>query len=90
MSNPPAVSTKLSNEKIRLVEDDEEENPVDLNDDGDNSLGPDEDDVDDVDNNDDDDMDNEDDDDMIDDNGDDIYSITLFTLLELTNAFSIS
>ena len=70
MSNPPAVSTKLSNEKIRLVEDDEEENPVDLNDDGDNSLGPDED-EDDVDNNDDDDIEN-DDDDIIDDDDDDI------------------
>lgn len=70
MSNPSAVSNKLSNEKIRLVEDDEEENPVDLNDDGDNSLGPD-DDEDDVDNNDDD-MDNEDDDIMDDDEDDDI------------------
>jgi DNA-directed RNA polymerase subunit K/omega len=72
MSNPPAVSTKLSNEKIRLVEDDEEENPIDLNDDGDNSLGPDED-EDDVDN--DDDMDNEDDDIIDDDDEDDDIDI---------------
>ena len=82
MSNPSAVSTKLSNEKIRLVEDDEE-NPVDLNDDGDNSLGPDED-EDDVDNNDDD-MDNEDDD-IIDDDDDDDDDIEINSDDDMDNA----
>lgn len=62
MSNPQA-STKLSTDKIRLVEDDEEDNPIDMNDDGDNSIGNDDEEVNDTD---------DDDDDIVDDDNDDI------------------
>lgn len=81
MSNPQ-TSTKLSTDKIRLVEDDEEDNPIDMNDDGDNSIGNDDEEVNDTD--DDDDVDEDDDiideEDDIDINSDDDMDNALDTV----------